>query len=124
MPFCLKKEELEKLITAVIEKGDPAGDKSLELWIDHAVNWFDNLTGFTYFLAKLFEKKLKQGKTTEFLLEELDQVYLLPESMWFVLQEFDQDFIRYLLNSERDSILSLEDDLVQVQNKLSGFEYE
>lgn len=124
MPFCLDREELEKLIKAEIEKGDIEDDKLLELRIEHAKNWADQLIGFSYFLSKIFEKKIKQGKTIEILNEILDQTYLLNESMWFEIQEFDEKFVDFILRFERDSILSLEDDLVQLQNKLSRFEYE
>jgi hypothetical protein len=124
MPFCLDRDELEKLIKAEIENVDIEDDKSLELRIEHAKNWADQLIGFSYFLSKIFEKKIKQGKTIETLNEMLDQTYLLNESMWFEIQEFDEKFVDFILRFERDSILSLEDDLVQLQNKLSGFEYE
>lgn len=124
MPFCLDRDELEKLIKAEIENVDIEDDKSLELRIEHAKNWADQLIGFSYFLSKIFEKKIKQGKTIETLNEMLDQTYLLNESMWFEIQEFDEKFVDFILRFERDSILSLEDDLVQLQNKLSRFEYE
>ena len=124
MPFCLDRNELEKLIKAEIEKGDIEDDKLLELRIEYAKDWADQLIGFSYFLSKIFEKKLKQGKTIGTLKEVLDQTYLLNESMWFEIQEFDERFVDFILRFERDSILSLEDDLVQLQNKLSRFEYE
>ncbi len=124
MPFCLDRNELEKLIKAEIEKSDIEDDKLLELRIEYAKNWSDQLIGFSYFLSKIFEKKLKQGKTIETLKEVLDQTYLLNESMWFEIQEFDERFVDFILRFERNSILSLEDDLVQLQNKLSRFEYE
>ena len=123
MPFCLEREEFEKLIAIEIEKCDLEGDESLELRIEHAKNWFDALIGFAYFLSKIFEKKLKQEKTIEILIKELDQVYVIQDTMWFVIEEFDQDFIKYLLNSERIPMLSLEDELVDARNKLSRFEY-
>jgi hypothetical protein len=124
MPFCLDRNELEKLIKAEIENGDIEDDEFLELRIEHAKNWSDKLIGFSYFLSKIFEKKIKQGKTIDTLNEMLDQTYLLNESMWFEIQEFDEKFVDFILRFERDSILSLEDDLVQLQNKLSRFEYE
>jgi hypothetical protein len=124
MPFCLDRNELEKLIKAEIENGDIEDDKFLELRIEDAKNWADQLIGFSYFLAKIFEKKLKHGKTIETLKEMLDQTYLLNESMWFEIQEFDDKFVNYILKFDRNPILSLEDDLVQLQNKLSRFEYE
>lgn len=124
MPFCLDRNELEKLIKAEIERGNTEDDKSLELRIEDAKNWADKLIGFSYFLSKIFEKKIKQGKTIETLKEVLDQTYLLNESMWFEIQEFDEKFVDFILRFERDPILSLEDDLVQLQNKLSRFEYE
>jgi hypothetical protein len=126
MPYCLDRYELEKLIKAEIEMADIEDDKLRELLIriEHAKNWADELIGFSYFLAKIFEKKLKQGKTIETLKEVLDRTYLLNESMWFEIQEFDEKFVDYVIRFERDPILSLEDDLVQLQNKLSRFEYE
>ena len=124
MPFCLSREELEKLIAVEIDNTiDLEDDKSLELWIEHARNWDEQLVGFTYFLAKIFEKKLKKGQTLENLCEELDKTYNLQESMWFELQEFGPDFIKCLLEAERNAILSLEDQLIQFQSKLCGYEY-
>ncbi len=124
MPFCLDRHELEKLIKAEIENGDIEDDELLELRLEDAKNWAEQLIGFSYFLAKIFEKKLKQGETIEILKEVLDQTYLLNESLWFEIQEFDEKFIDYIIRFERDSILSLEDDLVHLQDKLSRFEYE
>ena len=66
MSFCLSREELEKLIAIEIEKYDDLEeDKNLALRIESARNWEDDLIGFTYFLSKIFEKRLKEGETTD-----------------------------------------------------------
>ena len=126
MPRCLTREELEKLIAMEIENSiDWEEKKILELLIENAKNWSDQLTGFSYFLSKIFEKKLKEGQTYEDLVVVLDKTYQLQESMWLEIQEFDQDFMNYILKSEsgRDRSLSLEDQLIQSQEKLSRHEY-
>ncbi len=76
MPFCLSREELEKLISVEIEKStDLEDDEFLALWIQNARNWSDQLIGLAYFLSKIFEKKLKEGRTFANLRDELDKTY-------------------------------------------------
>lgn len=124
MSFCLSREELEKLIAVEIEKNDDLEeDKNLALRIDNAGNWWDALVGFTYFLSKIFEKRLKEGETTDTLLGKLDKIWRLPDSLWLVFQEFEEDFIKYALSYERSPALSLEDELIHLQDKLSRYDY-
>ncbi len=124
MSFCLSRKELEKLIAVEIEKKyDFEEDNFLSNWIENARNWSDKLIAFTYFISKIFEKRLKERETPEELLEKLYKIWQIQDSMWLIFQEFGEDFIKYILDYERNSGLSLEDELIHLQNKLSRFEY-
>ena len=124
MSFCLSREELEKFIAVEIEKKYKfEEDNFLSNWIEHARNWSDELIAFTYFISKILKKKLKEKETPEELLEKLEKIWQIQDSMWLIFQEFGEDFIKYILGYERDSGLSLEDELIRLQNKLSRFEY-
>lgn len=122
MHYCLTKEELTKLIDlkANFINGLSSEDWLLSLWVDNAENWQDELTGLSYFLSQILEVKLKQGVDCQNL---ITLIHELPDQMWVRLQQFDIEFVRYMLAQVRSSGLSLEENLIEIQNSLGEYKY-
>ncbi len=122
MHYCLSKEELEKLIELKANSIDRLNDEDgyLSLWIDNAENWRDELTGLSYFLSKILEIKLKKGIDCQNLIRLIHE---LPDQMWLHLQQFDIEFVQYMLAHVRTSELPLEENLIELQNGLGEHQY-
>lgn len=122
MHHCLSKEELEKLIELKANFIDKLDDEDgyLNLWIDNAENWRDELAGLSYFLSKILEIKLKKGIDCQNLIR---LIHDLPDQMWLHLQQFDVEFVQYMLAHVRTSELSLEENLIELQNGLGEHQY-
>ena len=121
MNICLSKEEFEKIVDSksnLNKLGDE--DNLLKLLIDNAQNWLDKLVGLNYFLSQILERKLKRNISCDKLIEI---VYGLPEEMWFIIQEFDINFVDYMMRCEYRFNLSLEERLIELQNDLDEYRY-
>ena len=121
MNKCLNKEEFEKLIDLKAKLNDlDEEDYLLSIMIDKAENWQDKLVGLSYFLSQILERKLKKNIGCDSLIK---LVYSLSDEMWFSIQEFDVNFIDYMMSCERISVLSLEERLIEVQYDLDEYRY-
>lgn len=119
MYHCLSRNELKCLIESKISN-ETIEDDELRLWVDNACYWQDEIAAFNYFLSKILERKLKDGHDC---MKLIDIFYMLEEEMAFNVQEFSRDFIDYMLRNIRDPNLSLEEDLIRLQDSLSEHSY-
>ncbi|MCK4817531.1 hypothetical protein KA005_17315 [bacterium] len=121
MNKCLNKEEFEKLIDLKAKLNDlDEEDYLLSIMIDNAENWQDKLVGLSYFLSQILERKLKKNIGCDSLIK---LVYSLPDEMWFSIQEFDVNFIDYMMSCEHKPGLSLEERLIETQYDLDEYRY-
>ena len=89
--------------------------------IENAENWQDELGCLTYLFAMVLEGKGKDGGDCQRL---IDLLYQLAERMYIYIQEFDLDFVEFMLRNVRSAGLSLEEELIDLQNRLREFRYE
>lgn len=119
MHYCLNTEELRQLIDYKANNSEIESDE-LKCWINHAENWYDKLSAFTYLFSHILEKKAKEDYDCHSLIKLL---YQIENHMFFTIQEFDSKFINYMLGNLRETSLSLEDELINLQNKISEYKY-
>jgi hypothetical protein len=121
MAKCLTKAESQKLIDlcANTYKIDNE-DGFFWIVIENSRNWEYELTLLTYLLSKILERKKNRGENC---LSLLNLAYNLQNYMWLSIQEFDVRFIEYLVRSERDRTLSLEERLIELQDDFSEHIY-
>ena len=55
---------------------------------------------------------------------KIDVLYSMSDEFWFEMQEGNEQFIEFLLNHLRNKDDSLEDSLIEIQNRLSEHNYE
>lgn len=120
MYYCMNREELRQFIDFKAHHKTVDNDELLN-WIENALYWQDELGCLTYLFAHILEKKAKNGENCQELIE---QFYQLPEQMYFSIQAFDSNYIEYLLQNTRNRSVSLEEDLVRLQNAMSEYQYE
>lgn len=120
MHYCLNKEELRQLIELKANNVD-IEDRSLQIWVENAENWQDELGALSYFFSHILERKYRFGENCQNLIEIF---YHLEETMFFRLQEFDWKFIEYMLKHLRGDSISLEEELIELQNNISEYKYE
>lgn len=121
MHYCMNKEELRQFLDYQANHHEVSSSEELRGWIDRAENWEGELGCLVYLFAEVLEKQAKLGENCQPLIEKL---YQLPEQMYFSIQEFDSDFVEYLLRNTREPGLSLEEELVRLQNSLRERRYD
>jgi hypothetical protein len=120
MHYCLNKEQLRQFVDFIADDVN-IEDGNLRLLVENAASWQDELGCLTYLFSMILERKGKQGEDCERLIALF---YRLAEQMYVDIQEFDYRFIEYLLKNIRNRELSLEEELIEIQNHLSEFRYE
>lgn len=112
--------KLNKLLEYRAELNQLSDQDDLLLLIENAENWQAELVGLNYFLSQILEVKAKTGINCKKI---LGLYYQLSEQMWFSTQEIDATFVEYILAYQRNSSLSLAENLIEVQNNLSEYKY-
>jgi len=120
MHYCLNKEELRQLIELKANNVN-IEDRNLQIRVENAENWQDELGALSYFFSHILERKHKCGENCQNLIKTF---YHLEEMMFFRLQEFDWKFIEYMLKNLRGNSTSLEEKLIELQNNMSEYRYE
>lgn len=110
----MNKEELSQFIDfKTIGKAIELTD--LGLWIESSHNWQVELGCLNYLFAQILERKLQENvecsDTICFLYDLVDQMYLR-------IHECQYEFVEYMLRSLRQLDLSLEEELVNLHNKM------
>jgi len=120
MHHCLTKAELQDVLALKVDN-IAISTEALRIWVGLADNWQDELGALTYLLSQILERRAKDGYDCETLIR---MFYALPDAMWLDIQEFDSRFIKYMLVNLRDRSKSLEDELVELQNRFRDHNYE
>jgi hypothetical protein len=120
MHHCLTKEELRELIES--RRDDRSiTNETLQLWVNSAEGWNDELAGLNYLVSHILERNKKRGDSTEGI---LDVFFALDQRMAIVLQPFDFRFIDFMLRTVRNATLSLEDELIALQDDVGEYRYD
>lgn len=119
MHHCLSKDELRQLLDLKAENLAIENDE-LRIRIELADNWQDEVGAHTYLFSQILERRVKDGHDCARLIQKL---YALPEVMSIFIQELDSDFVEYMLANIRDRNLSLEEELVELQNRFREHDY-
>jgi hypothetical protein len=120
MHHCLTTQELRQLID-YITRHSTIDDGQLLAQIEQAMNWQLELSALAYLFSHIL-----CGKTTDSwdCPSFIRVFYRLEEQMYFHIQECDFEFIDYMLMNLRRQSLSLEEELVDFQNRLGEHRYE
>ncbi len=121
--YCLSKDELEKFIDYKLETHQ-VGDIEdyLKTIIEQSENWQTEISILSYFFSQIIESKMKTKDND--VKKLINNLYELKEILRFLIQEFDYNFIEMMLRSERQENLSLEDNLIDLQNAIGNHEYK
>jgi hypothetical protein len=120
MTYCLSKNELEEFLDYK-KDNKPITLEGLSSRIENAEQWYGDLTALSYLLSQVIERKLKHGLECDALIELF---YKLPTDLWFLVQEIDERFVDYMMCNPRSHNVSLEDDLIELQNNYREFRYD
>lgn len=119
MKYCLSKNELLNFIDHIINKTEI--NEETRTQVESAKNWHDQLICLSYFLSIILERKKQDGEDCQKI---IDEIYQQPEELFLSIQEFDSDFVHYIIRHTRNRSLSLEDDLILLQNDLAEHLYD
>jgi hypothetical protein len=89
--------------------------------LDEALCWNSKIICLALFVARLM---LRGQISMDEQKNIIDIIYTMGDQLYFEIQEVDHNFVDYLLRHIRDSNDSLEDTLIEIQNRLSGYDYE
>ena len=116
---CLSKEELGELIEDVFENSNHSS-MSLRLL---ALEFDTQLIGLSLFLV-YFLLRSREEKTPDELLRIISSFNSLENEMYFSKEDSGPEFLDFLLRSEREKNLTLEEQLVSLTNRYYRFDYE
>lgn len=120
MHYCLNKVELRQLI-GYMNRSNDIDDDYLRILIDNAENWQDELCCLNYIFSIILDRMVRNGMEGYDLIKIL---YEIDENMFFLIQEIDHNFIDFMIKNIRNPGLSLEDELIMLQNSIGDHRYE
>jgi len=118
--YCLNRDQIFQVIQNLIESETINDENNLSILLEMAQYWHLELISINYLLSQILERCNKQGKDSVFILNEY---YGLQNNLWLNIEEYNEAFINYLMRNLRDKNLSLEEDLIQIQEKYREYEY-
>jgi hypothetical protein len=119
MKSCLSQQELANLLEYKME-GCIIDEESLASRIALAESWTEPIGAITYLLARITESQGTKGYDCNPI---IDCFYNMVDSMYFKIQELDPNFISCLVQTLRDSANTLEEELVDLQDKILNHNY-
>lgn len=119
MYYCLSKKELNEILEHFIEKKDL--DHILHLRLINAQNWQEELGVLNYLFSQLIIRKVKK-KDDDYSF--IDFLYNLPSKIYLSIEEFNWQFIQFMMKNKRDKSITLEEELLGIQNKWANYEFD
>lgn len=119
---CINRQELYYLLELKRKKiGRSKLDAEIFYKFEEAENWELQLDIINYFVAQLLERKHK----VETKLELVELIYRLHSNneLWIEIEEFDFNFIDYLMSHIRDKALNLEENIIDLKDKYTNHDY-
>jgi len=120
MNYSLDREELRQLIEYK-HNNQPIDDEHLKTIIFNSECWEDELCCINYIFSKILERIVKGGRHGKGLINLL---YEIEDSMFFIIQEVDYNYIEFMMRNNRIIGLSLEEDMIMLQNNYRGHIYD
>jgi len=120
MHHCLSKEELRQLLDS--RNGTKEiDDELLQIWVANAESWVDEISGLNYFLSQILERKRQSGEECG---PVIDLFFEMEDTMALTIQAFDLRFVDFMLRCVRDRSMSLEEELIALQNDVGDYRYD
>ncbi len=117
---CFNKQELLDLINCKLEKRVELEPTYDQLYLN-AEEWRDEIGCLSYILSFIIEQKINNLENSK---RVINFIYELKDKIFFTLQEIDSDFIDYLIRNLPDPELSLEDNLILIQQGYREYDYK
>lgn len=121
MTYYCNKNELKELLDYYFNNDAEFSHKDFKIAVDNSLNWQDMLYTFSYLFLQLIERHKKEGGDVH---RYLELFYQLENYMWFKIQDFDRDFITFIMRTIRNEALSLEDEIIEAQKLLCERRYD
>ena len=108
--YTFNTSELNYFLEYLIYEKD-LGIDEMKAVIEAAENWEINCHGLSYFIGRIIQKKINKNELND---EYLDNVYSLVDKVFFSINEFDSEFVNYMLSHDRliESEYTLEEILI------------
>jgi hypothetical protein len=120
--YCMNKDELNLFIENALY-GREIEDPHVLALIQNSSNWLIKSQGLTYFLGRIIQKKINNSALKE---DYIESVYKLQDLMFFDLNEFEGNFIDFVLQHDRtfESNTTLDEILNFLHNNYSENNYD
>lgn len=117
--YCLRVDEIGLILKWPDCKTGICKELAYEL--DEALCWNSKIICLALFVARLM---LRGQISMDEQKNIINKIYMMGDQVYFEIQEVDCHFVDYLLRHIRGSNDSLEDILIEIQNRLSSHYYE
>jgi len=120
---CLKCTEIDRFLAVeILEDLLNEDELKLESLLELARSWDVELIFLTNLLSIALERAQKNALDVS---DILDKFYMLPDNSGInlVIDELDERFVDYMLNSTRSNTLNLEDELIEIRQNLGEYKF-
>lgn len=101
--------------------GTPIASEHLRTWVDSSHNWQVELGFLNYLFVRVLERTKRASLDCQ---QYIDCLYDLEDTMYIRIHEFDHEFIDYMSLCVRQNTLSLEEELVNLHNRMCEYIYD
>lgn len=119
MYYCLNKYELIILLNHLISGTEIKEDQLQQLIMD-SQNWTCLIGVLNYTFCMVLEQNRKQQGNRS---EKIHTLYNATDEMLLEIHEIDKPFINHMLNNLPQRSLSIEENLIDIQNDIGNYNY-
>lgn len=101
--------------------GTPIVSEALKIWVESSHNWQVELGFLNYLFVQILERTKRASLNCQ---QYINCLYGLENTMYIRIHEFNRQFIDYMSLCIRQDTLSLEEELVQLHNKMCEYIYD
>ena len=120
MHYCLNKIELSQLINLKF-KNQRLSDENIKIVIGNSENWQDELGCITYLFSMILERNKDAYKEC---IDLINLYFELPDQMFIRIESFNFEFIDFMIRNKRSDILTLEEELIELDNRKCEYEFK
>lgn len=117
----LNKDEFIRFINEFVSNSHDNSDDELSTIIEQCKCYENELHCLTYYVS-LISQILKKKKSHQ--VELIEKIYDIPNQASFYLEEMDEEFTDFMINHNRKSGLTLEDNLNYIHLKYLNNEHD
>lgn len=109
--------ENHKVFCEVMTEKASEEESEIEAIVEGCKNYYFEVYGNAYFISKEFERKIKHGLSNS---GYVDSIFQLCDTSNYFIETLSYEFIDFMLKGPSNSAVSLDDEIVEIQDKFTN----